>query len=412
MSTRHHRSGTGHASRTKFWLRSALLTAAISACSTVASAATITVNSLLDDVFPDAAGAIPVPLTAPKCTLRMAIASANPDLPLGGADSIVFDAALANGTLLLDATQAMSASSPSNILYISSPSTIDGRAAVSITLDGGSDVIATNKRILGISESPAAGATLAGSSICVNLYSLNFQNARVESAGACVLSFENLSIFSANFTNCIATNTPTVAQAAGGALFMRAPDNAASAFRPDARLTRVYFKGNKALAGGSTGNPGGGAFYLRSGSGRMGNVVLTDVAVGGPNAADQNYADGGYSGGSIIRAEYVSGGNSTFQGNVALNNQVGGLRIDSMSGEGTATVFNSSFTANSANNGGALSITNNTASPVILRNLIIDGNTRRGDSGLNLRGNRSIVLSNSSISDNVETTSQQRPTRV
>ena len=42
-----------------------------------AQAATITVNSLLDDVFPDATGAIfdvvgaPVTLAASKCTLRM-----------------------------------------------------------------------------------------------------------------------------------------------------------------------------------------------------------------------------------------------------------------------------------------------------------------------------------------------------
>jgi hypothetical protein len=79
-----------------------------------AQAATITVDSLADDVFPNAIGAIfdaggsPVVLGAAKCTLRMAIASANLD-PLpgaevggpvsgceagSGADTIVFDAAL------------------------------------------------------------------------------------------------------------------------------------------------------------------------------------------------------------------------------------------------------------------------------------------------------------------------------
>ena len=427
MSAHHRSHNASDGKRGTFWLKRALTTAAVAACCAGANAATITVNSLLDDVFPDAAGAIPVPLTAPKCTLRMAIASANLDLPVGrttfgcvasttptvttyvtgGADSIGFDAALANGTILLDATQAMNVGAVINnvdsILVITGPTTIDGGAATNVTLDGGSTAATTSKRILAVYEAAPAGTTLSGSSIWVNLYSLNFQNARVESAGACVLSFENLRIFSANFTNCVATNTPTVALAAGGALFMRAPNNTATTFRPDARLTRVYFKGNKALAGGSTSNPGGGAFYLGSGSGRMGNVVLTDVVVGGPNAADQNYADGGYGGGSIARAESVSVSNSTFQGNVAQNSEVGGLRIDSMGGEGVATVFNSSFLSNSAKEGRALSVTNNTASPVILRNLTINGNTGRGNVGLNIRGNRSVVLSNSTISNNIAT---------
>jgi len=59
-------------------------------CAATSQAATITVNSLADDVFPDAAGAIfdsngaPVVLASPKCTLRMAIASANLDVAVGG----------------------------------------------------------------------------------------------------------------------------------------------------------------------------------------------------------------------------------------------------------------------------------------------------------------------------------------
>ena len=60
-----------------------------------AQAATITVNSLADDVFPDATGAIfdvggaPITLATSKCTLRMAIASANLDLAVGGANGCV-----------------------------------------------------------------------------------------------------------------------------------------------------------------------------------------------------------------------------------------------------------------------------------------------------------------------------------
>lgn len=418
------RDRTRHVEHAKFWLRGAVV-AAITAWGAGAHAANITVNSLLDDVFPDAAGAIAVPLTAPKCTLRMAIASANLDLPvggatfgcaastspattyvIGGADSIGFDAALANGTILLDATQAMNVGAVINntgsILFITGPTTIDGTAATAITLDGGSSATITAKRILAIVEAAPSGATLAGSSIWVNLYSLNFQNARVESAGACVLSFENLRIFTTNFTNCVATNTPTLTGAAGGALFMRAADNVSTTFRPDARLTRVTFKGNKALAGGSANNPGGGAFYLGSGSGRMGNVVLTDVIVGGPNVADQNYADGGYGGGSITRAESVSVSNSTFQGNVAQNTEVGGLRINSMTGEGGATIINSKFLDNRCKTyGGGLNVTSNFLSTVLLRDVTVTGNSAQTFGGADINNNASVVVSNSTFSSNV-----------
>ncbi len=431
MRAHHHQAGASHATQAKLVLRNVLMAAAIAACSATAQAvAIITVNSLADDVFPDAAGAIAVPLTAPKCTLRMAIASANLDLPVGGAafgcaasttptvttyvtagsDVINFDPALANGTIQLDATQAMNVGAFTNnissILFITGPLAIDALSVTRITIDGGSTSATPTKRILAIAEVvPSAAESRAGSSIWVSLLNLNFQNARVESAGACVLSFENIRLFDVSFTNCVSTNTPAVATGGGGALFVRAADNNALTFRPDVRLTRVTFRGNKALAGGSTTNPGGGAFFLGSSNGRLGHVVLSGVTVGGPTAVDQNYADGGYGGGSIFRAESVSVSNSNFQGNVALNGEVGGLRIDSMSGEGAATVFNSSFTANSASNGGALSITNNTASPVIARNLTIDGNTSRGNTGLNMRGNRSIVLSNSNISNNIATAS-------
>ena len=78
----------------------------------LSSAAIITVNSLADDIFPDNTGAIftsagaPIglPLPAPKCTLRMAIAAANLNTSIGGGngciagsvatDTVVFDPAL------------------------------------------------------------------------------------------------------------------------------------------------------------------------------------------------------------------------------------------------------------------------------------------------------------------------------
>ena len=410
----------------KAWLRRLIACAALTATcwSASAQAANITVNSLLDDVFPDATGAITPPLAASKCTLRMAIASANLDMPVGGAtygcaastspatsyinggpDLIAFDASLANGTILLNAAQAMDigpiGNNTTSILVITGPVAIDGAAATRITLDGGAVAATPNKRILAIFEVvPTTSDNRAGSSIWVTLLNLNFQNARVESAGACVLSFENVRMFDVAFTNCVATNTPTLAVAAGGALFVRAPNDSTLTFRPDVRLTRVSFKGNKALAGGGS-NPGGGGFFLGASSGRVGHVVLNEVTVGGPNLADQNYADGGYGGGSISRAESATIINSTFQGNVAQNGEVGGLRINSMSGEGGATLINAKFLDNrSKTNGGGLNVTSNFISPVLLRDVTVTGNSAQNIAGADVNNNKSVTISNSTFSFN------------
>ena len=79
MRAHHHTGATDsarHAGHSKFWLRGLLVAAFAAWGASVNAVAIITVNSLLDDVFPDATGAIAVPLTSAKCTLRMAIASA------------------------------------------------------------------------------------------------------------------------------------------------------------------------------------------------------------------------------------------------------------------------------------------------------------------------------------------------
>lgn len=111
---------------------------------------------------------------------------------------------------------------------------------------------------------------------------------------------------------------------------------------PTSGLRGSALKGNKALAGGSISNPGGGGFVSAL-NGRAGHVVLIDLAVGGPNVADQNYADGGNGGGSVTRIESVSVTNTLFQRNGAQNGEIGGLRINSMSGEGGVTLITSNL---------------------------------------------------------------------
>ena len=160
-----------------------------------AQAANITVNSLADDVFPDATGAIfdvggaPITLATSKCTLRMAIASANLDLAVGGAngcvagdsestvsqpngyaDQIVFASGLA-GTINVNVSKLMSeapavyrnnagapAPNATSALVVSRPLNINGNFVgtmftPAITLDGGLLASAsTNGRMIIVSD--------------------------------------------------------------------------------------------------------------------------------------------------------------------------------------------------------------------------------------------------------------------
>ncbi len=124
----------------------------------VAAAAIITVNSLADDVFMNAAGqtfsdaALSQPSTPTYCTLRMAIAAANGNIAVGnctpgnGTDTIVFTAPANAGTIVLSqvtmseapAVYSNISNSPPNwLLAISSPLTITGPGSGALTISGG-----------------------------------------------------------------------------------------------------------------------------------------------------------------------------------------------------------------------------------------------------------------------------------
>jgi hypothetical protein len=132
---------------------SAWLEVALIATSLTAQAATITVDSVADDVFINSAGqtfsdaAYTVPVAPTYCTLRMAISSANRDAATGGCaagsgnDSIVFSVP-ANSTI----TIAQVAMDPAPIPFVppalwlllsTGNVTITGPGSASLTINGG-----------------------------------------------------------------------------------------------------------------------------------------------------------------------------------------------------------------------------------------------------------------------------------
>ena len=421
-----------------------------------AQAATITVNSLLDDVFPDATGAIfdvvgaPVTLAASKCTLRMAIASANLDVAVGGAngcvagdsesaasqpngyaDVIVFASGLA-GTINVNVSKLMSeapavfrnalgvaAPNATSALVISRPLNITGNVVgttltPAITLDGG--LLANSSvsgRMLVISDGDNAIDMRTG------IFALAFANGRVVSGtGGCLFSRESLALAYVSFTNCISEGDAATGNGYGGALGMLTSRNTSVSTnpvpqaRPSLTMNTVSFNNNKALRGISTAGPsGGGAMALGSSTGYVGHIVMNAVTVNG-NQAD-NY------GGVVIRnAQSVNITNSDFTGNqaigsrdpanTALNSGFGGGML--IRSGNIVSIVNTRITNNSAGQAqGGLDIS--FSSELSATDLTVTGNsasssvasTYVSDAGMRVNGVTNVTGTRWNVSNNVLT---------
>ena len=435
-----------------------LLALLLAFAASAAQAATITVNSLLDDVFPDATGAIfdvggaPVTLAASKCTLRMAIASANLDVAVGGAngcvagdsesgvsqangyaDQIVFTSGLA-GTINVNVSKLMSEApavyrnnagvptpNATSALVVSRPLNISGNfvgttPTPAVTLDGGLLANSSaNARIMAISEGDST------SDMRVGIVALAFANARtVTNTGGCMFSRESLTMSYVTFTNCVSDGDVATGNGYGGALAMFTSRNTAVSTnpvpqaRPSLTLNTVSFTNNKALRGTSTTGPsGGGAMALGFSSGYVGHIVMNTVTVNG-NQAD-NY------GGVVIRnAQSVSITNSDFTGNqaigsrdpvnTALNSGFGGGML--IRSGNLVSIVNTRITNNSAGQGQGgldvsstpdfhasdLVVTGNSASSSVSGTYVSDGGIRL-NSVSNVTGNRWNVSNNSVVGD-------------
>ena len=312
--------------------RRALLIAATAAFSlgwASAQAAPITVNSLVDDVFPDATGAIfdaggaPVVLTAPKCTLRMAIVAANLDFAVGGGngcaqgsgpDAIDFAPALtaaAPAVLVLDGSKRTQVPLPliNNIalLRITAPLTITGPTANRISVSGSGSRHLGSYRPLWISD--GGDNTLIDVSIsnltlrdgrAVTQFDQSVTPTAVSGAGGgCLLNFENLTLTDVTFDNCTSQGAsepgvPTnYSSGSGGALWVGAASTTATA-RPSVTLTRVLARNSQALHSTTPYSvPASALNYFSTGGcmvlgGRIVNVITLDDVLVENCEADSN----------------------------------------------------------------------------------------------------------------------------
>ena len=327
---------------------SAWLAVAVMATSFAAQAATITVNSVADDVFINAAGqtfsdaAYTVPAAPAYCTLRMAISSANRDAATGGcaagsgADSINFSVP-ANSTI----TIAQVAMDPAPVPFVPSPlwllfSTgnvvINGPGSALLTINGGGlGAAASGLRTLFFSNNDGlvdAPATITG---------VSFKEGRnVGGSGGCIFSRESLTLTDVRFESCEAVGN-AASTVGGGALAMNVTGTTDA--RPNATLSNVKFIGNRAVHGANASSSCCGAASFGHGTAFMGSVTI----------ADSQFI--GNVGESVGALRIQNGGSATFTNtqfisNTATTGNNGGFQISAMTG--TVTMNRSGAVANVA----------------------------------------------------------------
>ncbi|MEO7255768.1 MAG: choice-of-anchor Q domain-containing protein [Casimicrobium sp.] len=341
------------------------------ALTTSASAATITVNSLLDDVyvnateqiFLDAAYTAPVVLTSAKCTLRMAIAAANTDTAIGGstfgcaagssgADTITIGV---SGTIKL--SQVAMEPRPfatgglyTWLLFSAGNVTINGTGSGSLTINGGGlSSGAVGLRAMVISNNdPATDAptTITGVSFKEGR-SVASLAALGGASGGCVFSRESLTLTNVVFDSCEAagsgdggTSNATNFSVTGGALTMGA--QAVTDFRPNATLSNVRFLSNRTVHGtaGPTFTSAGGAATFGNGN----NLWVGAVSISGSQFfGNTSEAIGAL---RVTGATSVSISSTQFVSNSATVGNDGAFLINNVSG--TVTLNGGGVVGNSA----------------------------------------------------------------
>jgi hypothetical protein len=399
-------------------------------------AATITVNSLADDVFSDSAGVWAA--TATKCTLRMAIAASNEDQNIGGPGGCVASSVYTvggrdtirftglTGTITL-ANQPMftpdfdNIGSPQHILVVRQPTIFIGPGAAVLTIDGGHTAGAP--RTAGIMNINSVSNT-------TSIDGLKFANARAFGVyGGCIQASASLFLSNVVFDGCISEgNAVNGVVGWGGALNVFGNSTRSRSVS----MTDVTFSNNKALLGTvTTDTSAAGAFTLGSnGTATLSAVLLRNVVV--TNNEAQNAG-----GARISGARSVAIVNSSFTTNQATTGVTGGLDIRNI--DGPITLRDVTITGNSAgtdrgglsiNNGSVkaqssvvatgLKVNNNTATRyiagasftqidnVVIENSEFNGNTGNNNTGgLSIDNNNVVVMRDSAVSNNIVNNGKQ-----
>ncbi len=363
-------------------------------------AATITVNSLADDVFSDSAGVWAT--TATKCTLRMAIAASNEDQNIGGPSGCVATGTFAalgrdtirftglTGTITL-ANQSMytpdfdNITNPQHLLIVRQPTIFIGPGATVLTIDGGHT--AGTPRTAGIMQISSASNT-------TSIDGLKFANARALGVyGGCIQASASLFLSNVGFEACISEGNGTIV-GWGGALNVFGNSSRSRSVT----MTDVAFNNNKALLGTvTTDTSAAGAFTLGSnGTATLSAVVLHNVTVNNNEAQNSG-------GARISGAKSVAVVNSSFTANQATTGVIGGLDIRNI--DGPITLRDVTITGNSAGTDrGGLSINNGSVkaqSSVVATGLKVNNNTAtRVIAGARITQTDNVIIENSEFNGN------------
>jgi CSLREA domain-containing protein len=309
--------------KTKDAVKAATAALCLALSATSVYAAAIVVNSVDDDVFPDSAGTVAG--MPGKCTLRMAIAAANLDEPVGGAggcsagagaDTITFDPALFTASartitlasVVMSEAPATYAGTVATALVVSRPLTITGPSSTQLTIDGsvaGSD----GRRMMTVSDG------LDNTDFLFKMTGMRFYRGRaVDQSAGCMFSSESIELDDLTFESCESVGGAS-ATGFGGAL--GAGSVLAATVAPNVTVSNSRFLNNRALRGSSATRADNGGAFFGAGTRKVGAVTLTNVLFNG-NSADRQGAM------MVNNAASVTISASKFVSNAATGTDVGG----------------------------------------------------------------------------------------
>ena len=258
-----------------------------------------------------------------------------------------------------------------------------GRDVLGGAINSRSDLTLTNSSFTANNADGGAGAVFASGSLEIDQVAFEDNNAP---SGGAVFGVGALFVQNSSFANNSATDY-------GGAINSGSPASA--------EITTTSFIGN------TSGNAGGAVY-------QVGPLVLGDVVFEDNSATNFGGAFWGMTDVDVSNAVFlnnssgVSGGAAFISGNSTIDNAMfisnesvpggygGAIKIN-----GTLDLSDSTFEANSAANGGAISATGN----VVVAESFFDSNTSGGDGGaMTVSGD--LDLTNSTVSNNSSTTGQ------
>ncbi|HET8899476.1 MAG TPA: right-handed parallel beta-helix repeat-containing protein [Rhodanobacteraceae bacterium] len=326
--------------------------------------------------------------TGTSCTLRQAFESANTDAVVGscvagsGADTIAFDAALANATITLGGSQ-LDVVASSTVTLVGSGQTLDANGASRVLAVGDDASLTASQLILtggyltysgGNPSASSGGAIHVGARGNLSLADTTVRDnvAGVDGGGIYAYEYATVNVLRCTISGNTASDDEGGGINVGYAATLTVSDSVISGNTADSDGGGVYGLNYSAvsierstISGNRTNGGEGGGIYVESDS----TLTLRDATISG------NWSDGDGGGVYVSRDAAATLINTTVTGNHATG-YGGGVYAEAA----VLTLAGATITGNSSDvDGGGVFLESATYATLVINNTILSGNTAPTD---------------------------------